>query len=113
MRKFVRRAVILAALAPTIVGCAQQGTEGAKLAAGEKLHITKEVWADYQEYVQEGRALGPDRQGAFGVALVGDVGVAGLYSYRYCRANMAAAARADRTRPAGFSMPAAGRMSSA
>ena len=35
MRKFARQAAILAALALAAIGCAQQGTEGAKLAAGE------------------------------------------------------------------------------
>jgi hypothetical protein len=84
MKDLARRAAILAVLALAIVGCAQQGTEGAKLKDGEKLAITKSVWADYQEYIKHGRGLGPDRQGAFGVAVIGDVGVASLYSYYYC-----------------------------
>ena len=84
MRKLARRAAIPAALTVVLFGCVQQGTEGTKLAAGQKLLITKKVWADYQEYLQRGRSLGPDRQGAFGVALAGDVGVVGLYSYYYC-----------------------------
>lgn len=84
MRNFARRAAIPAALALAIVGCAQQATEGAHLAAGEKLQITQKVWSDYQDYVKRGRGLGPDRQGAFGVALVGDVGISGLSAYYYC-----------------------------
>jgi hypothetical protein len=84
MRQFARRAAIPAVLALVLSGCAQDRTEGVSLAAGEKLQITQEVWADYQEYLKQGRGLGPDRQGAFGVALVGDVGEVGLYSYRYC-----------------------------
>ena len=84
MRKFARQAAMLAALALAASGCAQQGTEGAKLAAGEKLQITQEVWSDYQDYVKQGRGLSSDRQGAFGVAIVGDVGVAGLSTYYYC-----------------------------
>lgn len=69
-----------------IAGCAQTtGTPGAKLAPGEKLKITRSVWDDYQAYLARGLELGHKRRhGAFGVALVGDVGVAGLYSYRYC-----------------------------
>ena len=84
MRKFARPAAILAALALAVCGCAQQATEGAQLAPGETLKITQEVWTEYQDYVKEGRGLGPDRQGAFGVAVVGDVGVAGLPGYYYC-----------------------------
>jgi len=77
-------AAIVAVLVLGIFGCAQQGTEGAKLKDGEKLVITKEVWADYEKYVQAGRGLGPDRQGAFGVAIVGELGVGSLYQYYYC-----------------------------
>lgn len=84
MRKFARQAAILAALALAVSGCAQQGTEGAKLAEGEKLKITQEVWTEYQDYVKYGQGLGPDRQGAFGVAIIGDVGVQGLPGYYYC-----------------------------
>ena len=84
MRKFTRQAAILAALALAVSGCAQQATEGAKLAPGEKLKITQEVWTEYQDYVKHGRDLGPDRHGAFGVAIVGDVGVVGLPGYYYC-----------------------------
>jgi hypothetical protein len=84
MKNLVRRAAILAVLAFAIVGCAQQGTEGAKLKDGEKLTITKSVWADYQKYIQAGRGLGPDRQGAFAVAVVGDLGIGSLYQYYYC-----------------------------
>jgi hypothetical protein len=84
MRKFARQAAILAALALAITGCAPTGTDGAKLASGEKLKITREVWSDYEQYVQQGLGLGPDRNGAFGVALVGDVGVAGVSQYYYC-----------------------------
>jgi hypothetical protein len=69
MRKFARQAAILAALALAITGCAPTGTDGAKLASGEKLKITREVWSDYEQYVQQGLGLGPDRNGAFGVAL--------------------------------------------
>ncbi|HEX6119386.1 MAG TPA: hypothetical protein VFZ03_08015, partial [Dongiaceae bacterium] len=72
------------ASALSIAGCAQQGTEGALLKNGEKLTITKGVWTDYQEYVQHGRGLGPDRQGAFGVAIIGNLGVGSLYQYYYC-----------------------------
>jgi hypothetical protein len=84
MRKFARPAATLAAVALAVSGCAQQGTEGAKLAKGEKLKITQEVWGDYQDYVKRGRGLSPDRQGAFGVAIIGDVGAAGLSTYYYC-----------------------------
>lgn len=84
MRDLARRAVIMAASALAIAGCAQQGTEGALLKNGEKLTITKGVWTDYQEYVQHGRGLGPDRQGAFGVAIVGNLGIGSLYQYYYC-----------------------------
>lgn len=84
MRRFAGSAAILAMLGLAIPGCAQQATEGAQLAPGETLKITQEVWTDYQDYVKYGRGLGPDRQGAFGVAIVGDVGVAGLPGYYYC-----------------------------
>lgn len=84
MKVLAWRAAIAAVLALGLFGCAQQGTEGAQLAAGQKLQITSEVWADYQEYLKVGRGLGPDRQGAFGIAIIGDVGVVGLRSYRYC-----------------------------
>jgi hypothetical protein len=84
MRKFARQAAFLTALALAVSGCAQQGTEGAKLAEGEKLKITQEVWTEYQDYVKYGQGLGPDRQGAFGVAIIGDVGVKGLPGYYYC-----------------------------
>lgn len=84
MKRTGKRAAVAAALALALASCAQQGTEGAKLAAGEKLRITQQVWSDYQEYVRAGRGLGPDRQGAFAVALIGRIGVAGLYTYRYC-----------------------------
>jgi hypothetical protein len=42
------------------------------------------VWSEYQDYLSEGRGLGPDRQGAFGVAVVGGLGVVGLPAYYYC-----------------------------
>jgi hypothetical protein len=84
MKSLARQAAVLAGLALAILGCAQSGTDGAQLAAGETLQVSKDVWADYQEYLKRGRGLGPDRQGAFGVAVVGNLGVAGLYSYRYC-----------------------------
>jgi hypothetical protein len=84
MREVTWRAATAAVLTLALFGCAQHGTEGAKLAAGEKLLITKEVWADYEDYIKRGRGLGPDRQGAFGVALVGDVGMAGLSADYYC-----------------------------
>ena len=84
MRKFASQAAMLAALALVLSGCAQQATEGAKLAPGEKLKITQEVWSEYQDYVKHGRDLGPDRSGAFGVAIIGDVGVEGLPGYYYC-----------------------------
>jgi hypothetical protein len=84
MRKLARQAAILAALALAVSGCAQQGTKGAKLAQGEKLKITQEVWSEYQDYVRHGRDLGPDRHGAFGVAIIGDVGVEGIEGYYYC-----------------------------
>jgi hypothetical protein len=84
MRKSTLRVAVPAAVTVALFGCAQQGTEGATLAPGEKLQITQDVWNEYQDYVKEGRKLGPDRKGAFGVVLVGDVGVVGLYAYRYC-----------------------------
>jgi hypothetical protein len=84
MRKLARGAAILVALALAVSGCAQQGTDGAKLAPGEKLKITQEVWTEYQDYVKYGQGLGPDRQGAFGVAIIGEVGVQGLPGYYYC-----------------------------
>src|SRR5215510_2836644 len=79
-----RLATVLVLSAFAIIGCSQQGTEGAKLAPGQKLQITQKVWTEYQEYVERGRGLGPDRHGAFGVAIVGNVGVAGVYNYYYC-----------------------------
>ena len=84
MRKLARQAAILAALALAVSGCAQQGTDGATLAPGETLKITKEVWSDYEQYVQRGRGLSSDRSGAFGVAIIGDVGTVGLSTYYYC-----------------------------
>jgi len=80
----LKLAAVLAVSTLAIVGCSQQGTEGAKLAAGQKLQITKKVWSQYQEYVEKGRGLGPDRHGAFGVAVVGGLGVASLYNFYYC-----------------------------
>lgn len=60
-------------------------TEGVTLAPGEKLPITQEAWDKYQEYLKRGAELGHKRRhGAFGIAMVGGVGVTGLYSYRYC-----------------------------
>lgn len=84
MRRFAKRAAMLAALALAVSGCAQQATEGAQLAPGEKLKITRQVWSDYEQYVKEGEGLGPDRHGAFGVAIIGDVGTVGLSQYYYC-----------------------------
>lgn len=84
MKMLAKQAVILAVIMLAVIGCAQQGTEGAKLKEGEKLQITKKVWADFQEYLKKGQGLGSDRQGAFGVAVVGDIGITGLYSYYYC-----------------------------
>ena len=63
MLKFAGRAAILAALTVVLFGCVQQGTEGTKLAAGQKLLIAKEVWADYQEYLRRGRSLGDSEIG--------------------------------------------------
>ena len=82
--KFIPIWLAALGLAAVAQGCAQQGTEGAMLAPGEKLQITQEVWDKYQDYVKRGAELGPDRNGAFGVAIVGDVGVAGLSTYTYC-----------------------------
>ena len=84
MRKFARRVAVVAALALAVAGCAQQGTEGAKLAKGETLKITQDVWQDYQDYVKRGRGLGSDRHGAFGVAIFGGVGAVGLSTHYYC-----------------------------
>ena len=84
MTSLAKLAAVLAASAFAIIGCSQQGTEGAKLAAGQKLQITQKVWTEYQEYLVQGRGLGPDRHGAFGVAIIGNLGVAGLYNYYYC-----------------------------
>ncbi|HET6157180.1 MAG TPA: hypothetical protein VFE34_02455 [Dongiaceae bacterium] len=84
MRKLFQRAAILAVSALAIIGCAQQATEGAKLPSGHKLQITQKVWGEYQEYVKHGRELGPKRQGAFGVAVAGEMGLVGLPSYVYC-----------------------------
>jgi hypothetical protein len=74
------------ALALVLVACAQTtATEGLNLAPGEKLQITQNVWDDYQEYINKGRGLSAKkRSGAFGVAVIGGVGVASLYSYRHC-----------------------------
>jgi hypothetical protein len=80
----VLRVAAAVALAVLVQACAPGGTDGAKLAPGEKLQITQEVWDDYQQYVRRGTELGPDRNGAFGVAIIGDVGVAGLSTYTYC-----------------------------
>lgn len=84
MRKLARQAALLAAVVLVVSGCAQQATEGAKLAPGETLKITQDVWTEYQDYVKYGQGLGPDRQGAFGVAIVAEVGVKGLPGYYYC-----------------------------
>lgn len=79
------RALIAAAVIG-LGGCAQTtATEGVHLAPGEKLQITQEVWDDYQVYLDKGRGLAAKkRSGAFGVAIIGGVGVVGLYSYRHC-----------------------------
>jgi hypothetical protein len=82
MRKFARRAAILAAWALATFGCAKP--DGAKLPAGGKLQITEQVWSDYHDYLKRGRGLGPDRRGVFGVAIIGDVGMAGLATCYYC-----------------------------
>ena len=84
MRKFARQAAMLAALVVVVSGCAQQGTDGAKLAPGEKLKITRDVWSDYEQYMKQGQGLGPDRNGAFAVALVGGIGTAQVSQYYYC-----------------------------
>lgn len=84
MNRSARPIDVLAATALAIVGCAPGATEGAQLTAGETLQISRKVWADYQAYVQRGRSLGPDRQGAFAVVVAGNLGLAGFYSYRYC-----------------------------
>lgn len=82
MSRFVG-AILLAA---AIAACAQTtATEGVSLKPGEKLLITQDVWKKYQDYLAKGQELGHKRRhGAFGVALVGGVGVASTYSYRYC-----------------------------
>ena len=84
MGQLAWRTAIPAAFALVLSGCAQQGTEGAQLAAGQKLRITQKVWSEYEEYVKHGRGLGPDRQGAFGVVVLGGMGLVGLSSYNYC-----------------------------
>ena len=84
MKGLAWRAAGLAAWTLLVAGCAQQATEGAALPAGKKLQINQAVWSQYEEYVREGRELGPDRQGAFGVLVVGDLGLYGLSSYNYC-----------------------------
>ena len=82
--KFIPIWLAALVLVAVVQGCAPQGTAGAVLAPGEKLQITQKVWDEYQDYVKRGAELGPDRNGAFGVAIVGDVGVEGLWTYTYC-----------------------------
>lgn len=84
MRKSAARSAASAAVALALSGCAQQGTEGATLSSAEKLQITRKVWGEYQDYIKHGRTLGSDRQGAFGVVVISDMGLVGLSSYNYC-----------------------------
>jgi hypothetical protein len=59
-------------------GCATpDGASGAGT-DGKTLRITEQTWATYQEYLQ---SMGGRKTGAFVVAMSGDVGVAGVYSY--------------------------------
>lgn len=84
MRNFARQAAVPAALALAVSGCVQQGTEEAKFAPGEKLKIAQEVWSDHQDCVKRGRELSSDRNGAFGVAIIGEAGTVGVSKYHYC-----------------------------
>lgn len=85
MKNRMRTGAVLA-LALIVGACAQSTTtEGFNVAPGEKILITQKVWDDYQEYIAKGRSLSAKkRSGAFGVAVVGGVGVGSLYSYRHC-----------------------------
>ena len=107
------RMAVAAVAALAIPGCAQEGTEGAQLEPGETLQIGSEVWADYQAYVQRGRGLEPDRQGAFAVVVAGNLGLAGFYSYRTARSSMTVTGRAARPRSATCWIPAGPRISAA
>lgn len=80
----MKRQIVAIACATILVGCAQTGTQGAKLEAGETLKISQKIWAEYQDYVQRGRGLGPDRTGAFAVAVAGDQGLVGFGTWFYC-----------------------------
>ena len=82
--KVILKGVAALVVAALVHGCAPSSTDGAKFAPGEKLQITQKVWDDYQQYVKRGSELGQHREGAFGVAIVGDVGVAGVWGYTYC-----------------------------
>lgn len=80
----MKRRFAAIAFATMLLGCAQTGTEGVKMDAGKTLKISHEVWANYQDYVRRGRGLGPDRSGAFAVAVAGDYGLAGFGTWSYC-----------------------------
>ena len=67
-----------------LAACSQAGTEGAQLDAGQTLKIDHAIWRQYEDYVAEGRGLGPKRYGAFVVAVAGDTGLAGLGTWYYC-----------------------------
>ena len=97
MRKLAGRAAIPALLALVLFGCAQDRPEGVTLATGEKLQITQRGLGRVPGLC-EARPLGwaPTGNGAFGVALVGDVGGGrALSTYTLLPARrMTAAARA-------------------
>ncbi len=76
--RLLKPLVALAAAASLVAACAS-GPSALQYPAGKTLSITKDVWDYYQEYlaVQGGYR----KDGAFLVALVGDVGVSAQYSY--------------------------------
>ena len=113
MRKFARQAAILAALALAVSGCAQQGTEGAKLAEGEKLKITQEVWTEYQDYVKYGQGLGPTGRAPSASRSSAMSGRQGLPGYYYCPRMYDGCAVRATTRSATSSTCAGARTSSA
>ena len=65
-------------------GLCPAGHRGRETRPRRKAPDHPEVWDAYQQYLKRGFGLGPDRDGAFGVAIIGDVGVAGLSTYTYC-----------------------------
>lgn len=58
--------------------CANNKTGLDPLEPGKTLRITEEAWSALEEYR---RLIGGQRTGAFVVAMMGDIGVGGIYTY--------------------------------